>query len=231
VKGAGVKGVVFVCDVAALTRNASHVAEYVLRLKIQSHIIAHDTPLRHLQLIMAAISNLAPSQHPPPLLLFANKSDLLPTPNPNPTTSTGSIPKTPNTTLAISRLTTILERELEKRRQSSLRSAATVGAALNELGDGDNDAGEEGLGGLDISRGDTFTFEYWEGGEVSVRAGWVDVRRGGSNGEKRARAESDDDDDDDDESAHEKEGAREGKDVKKGPDGLAQLVDWIAKLP
>jgi hypothetical protein len=176
---------------------------------------------------MSAISNLPPSQHPPPLLLFANKSDLLPTP----TTTTTTTTKTPNTTLAVSRLTTILERELEKRRQSSLRSAATVGAALNELGDGDNDAGEDSLGGLDISQGDTFSFEFWEGGEVSVRAGWVDVRRGGGSGEKRTGAESDDDDDDDDESVHEKESAGEGKDAKKGPDGLVQLVDWIAKLP
>jgi hypothetical protein len=54
----------------------------------------------------------------------------------------------------------------------------------------------------------------------------VDVRRGGGSGEKRTGAESDDD-----ESVHEKESAGEGKDVKKGPDGLAQLVDWIAKLP
>ncbi|KAG8811515.1 hypothetical protein FRC18_003430, partial [Serendipita sp. 400] len=141
VTGGGVRAVIFVCDAAALTRNSSSVAE-------------------HLHLIMHAISNLPPSKTPPSLLVFANKADLLPTPSAA-ASGTGVKPRSPNKSLAITRTTTILERELEKRRLSSMRSGAAV---LGELGDdtgGDGDA----MGGLDITDGDAFSFDKWDGGE------------------------------------------------------------------
>lgn len=168
---------------------------------------------------MSAISKLPPSQHPPPLLVFANKADMLPSASTGTTTTTAtssspsSTQKVPNTSLAVTRTITILERELEKRRISSLKS----GAALNELGD---EGEEDTLGGLDVSEGETFTFEHWEGGDVSVKAGWVDVRRGGAKG---LAGESDDETD------HEQE-KEKTEQKSESHDGLAELVDWIAKL-
>ncbi|KIM28285.1 hypothetical protein M408DRAFT_329617, partial [Serendipita vermifera MAFF 305830] len=190
-KVAGVKGVVFVCDAAALTRNSSTVAE-------------------HLHLIMSAIANLPPSIPAPPILVFANKSDLLPK----------TAEKTANSALALTRTQTILERELEKRRQASLSRGQTGagGGVLSELGE-DADAAAEGtaLGGLDIAEdaeGTSFTFEKWEGGDIEVRSGWVDVKRkSGKEGESDSEGES----------------PVRGEKEKRG-DGLGKLVEWVAAL-
>ena len=144
---------------------------------------------RHLHLIMSAIANLPPSIPAPPLLVFANKSDILPK---------GTEP-TPNTTLALSRTQTILERELEKRRQASLSrgQSGAGGGVLSELGE-DADAAGEGtaLGGLDVSdEGEgTFSFEKWEAGDVEVRSGWrvngsESMRRVTRKGESNRRGE------------------------------------------
>ncbi|KIM20967.1 hypothetical protein M408DRAFT_29951 [Serendipita vermifera MAFF 305830] len=153
---------------------------------------------------MSAITSLPPSIPTPPLLVFANKSDLLPK----------TAEKTTNSGLALTRTQTILERELEKRRQASLSRGQTGagGGVLSELGE-DADAAAEGSawGGLGIAEnaeGTSFTFEKWEGGDIEVRSGWVDVKRkSGKEGRSPVRGEKE----------------------KRG-DGLGKLVEWVAAL-
>ncbi|KAG8829220.1 hypothetical protein FRC17_006968, partial [Serendipita sp. 399] len=193
----GVRAVIFVCDAAALTRNSSTVAE-------------------HLHLIMHAISNFPPSKTPPPLLIFANKADLLPTPS-TAASLAGTKPKSPNKSLAITRTTTILERELEKRRQSSMRSGAAV---LGELGDDDSGGDGDAMGGLDITDGDAFSFEKWDGGEVTIRSGWVSVHKGDLSSPDGIDSASEDES---------KVKEKLSSELSKA-DGLADLVDWIATL-
>jgi len=65
--------------------------------------------------------------------------------------------------LAVSRVRTILERELEKR-----RSSQAGGVGVGQLGE-DEDADTE-MGGLECSgpAGTGFRFKDWEGGEVEI---------------------------------------------------------------
>ncbi|KIM20961.1 hypothetical protein M408DRAFT_29944 [Serendipita vermifera MAFF 305830] len=111
-----------------------------------------STVAKHLHLIMSAITNVPPSIPTPPLLVFAYKADLLPK----------IAEKIANSGLALTRTQTILERELEKRRQASLSRGQTGagGGVLPELGE-DADAAAEGtaLGGLDIAE-DAGDFVY-----------------------------------------------------------------------
>ncbi|KAJ6525625.1 signal recognition particle receptor beta subunit-domain-containing protein [Mycena capillaripes] len=124
------KAIVFVVDAGTVSRNGAAVAE-------------------HLHIILNALTSLPPSQALPSLLILAHKSDLL---------KSGTASATPET-LAINRVKTILERELEKRRVSQ-----SGGVGIEGLG-------EEGerteMGGLECT-GDkgVFRFDGWEGGEV-----------------------------------------------------------------
>jgi signal recognition particle receptor subunit beta len=83
----------------------------------------------------------------PSLLILAHKADLLKA------TAAAS-----SETLAINRVKTILERELEKRRVSQSGGVGVEGL------------GEEGerteMGGLECGDGSAFKFDDWEGGEV-----------------------------------------------------------------
>jgi signal recognition particle receptor subunit beta len=94
--------------------------------------------------------SLPPSQPAPALLILAHKCDLL-----SVTASSG-----PPEQLAVNRVRTVLERELEKRRQSQ-----AGGMGVESLG-GEGDGSE--LSGLECSGsgGGTFRFADWEGGEV-----------------------------------------------------------------
>lgn len=176
-----VKGVIFVCDVSSLARNASVVAE-------------------HLQLVMQGLLAADESgRGTVPLLVLGHKADVLPRPF-------GGV----NAQAAVQRVRTILERELERRR----RGAASGAGGMAALGEGE-DGGESGVGaGLDITgdEKEAFTFEKWEGGEVDVRATWVDVKRS-SDGHTT------------DDEEHEGE-----KGEVKSEDGLAGLVQWIVDL-
>jgi hypothetical protein len=208
VKLGGVKAVVFVCDAAALTRNASTVAE-------------------HLHLVMSAIANLPPSVPAPPLLVFANKSDLLPK-----TTASSGKP-TINSGLALSRTQAILERELDKRRLAALSRGGASSGVLSELGaDGDADEGTA-LGGLDIVGDDNgdgggFSFAKWEGGEVELKSGWVDIKKDVSSGKA---GETDSEGEAEEKVDSRVRGTAEAGAGKEGrSDGLVQLVEWIATL-
>lgn len=117
-----------------------------------------NVTLRHLHHILNALTSLPPSQALPRLLIIAHKSDLLKT-----TSSTTA------STLAVNRVTTILERELEKRRASQSGGVGVEGlGAEGERAD---------MGGLECSgaSGGTFKFAEWEGGEVEFLATSVKV--------------------------------------------------------
>jgi signal recognition particle receptor subunit beta len=143
--------------------------------------------LRHLHQILHALTSLPPSIPPPPLLLFAHKTDLLSNPS-------------SNANLAIDRVRTVLERELEKRRLSAVGGVGVEG--LGSEGEGD----VNGMGGLECSTKDgSFKFAEWEGGRVDFASGWVDVAR------------------------HDL-GNETPEEEKAGIDGLASLKDWISGL-
>ncbi|KEP53863.1 signal recognition particle receptor subunit beta [Rhizoctonia solani 123E] len=102
----------------------------------------------HLHSVLRAISTLPASQTAPSLLIHAHKSDLV------------------QKQQAISRVTAVLERELEKR-----RAAQAGGVGVEGLGETEGGEGESGL----ECTGGTFKFSQWEGGEVSFGEGWVKV--------------------------------------------------------
>ena len=112
---------------------------------------------------MHSLTNFPPSQSLPTLLILAHKCDLLKTT----TASSDSVGS-----LAVNRVRTVLERELERRR------AAQSGS----LGVEKIDAEEEktDMGGLECS-GSTFSFSEWEGGEsifvgTSIKDGLASLR-------------------------------------------------------
>lgn len=85
-------------------------------------------------------------------------------------------------TLSVSRVKTILERELEKRRASQSGGVGVEG--LGEEGENPD------MGGLEMAGppGESFAFEKWEGGEVEFLGTFIDVgsqldeEKGGQNG-------------------------------------------------
>ena len=113
---------------------------------------------RHLHHILHALTSLPPSQPLPSLVVLAHKFDLL-------KTSSSSTPSTQ----AITRVKTILERELEKRRASQ-----SGGIGIEGLG---AEGERSDMGGLECSGsgGGVFKFEEWEGGEVGFLGTFVKV--------------------------------------------------------
>lgn len=123
---------------------------------------------------MHALTSLPPSQSQPSLLILAHKSDLL---------KAGSSSHTNTATLAVNRVKTILERELEKRRLSQ-----SGGINIEGLGE---EGERSDMGGLECGEkeGSTFKFDAWEGGEVMFlgtsalpSASQSDEKNGGENG-------------------------------------------------
>lgn len=107
--------------------------------------------------ILHALTSLPPSHTLPSLVILAHKCDLL-------ATSSSSV------ALAVSRVRTILERELEKRRVSQ-----AAGVGVGQLGE---DEGEDvELGGLECSGPGSggFRFKDWEGGEIEILGSSVNV--------------------------------------------------------
>ncbi|KIO13648.1 hypothetical protein M404DRAFT_993200 [Pisolithus tinctorius Marx 270] len=135
----GAKAIVFVVDASTVSRNAPDVAE-------------------HLHHVLHAMTSLPPSQPMPQILILAHKTDLVKT-----GASSSSV-----TEVAITRVRTILERELEKR-----RSSQTGGIGVESMGA----ESEAELGGLECSgtAGDSFKFSDWEGGDVDFVGTWIKV--------------------------------------------------------
>lgn len=122
----------------------------------------HLLILRHLHKILHAVFTIPPSQSPPAILVLAHKCDQL---------KTGSAPASSSLEqLAINRVRTVLERELDKRRQSH-----TGRVAIDELGAEGEDSTE--LGGLDCTGhpGEAFKFADWEGGNIDFIGSWVRI--------------------------------------------------------
>ncbi|KAJ7741596.1 signal recognition particle receptor beta subunit-domain-containing protein [Mycena maculata] len=145
------KAIAFVVDASTVSRNGPAVAE-------------------HLHIILNALTSLPPSQVLPSLLILAHKSDLL---------KSGAAALATSEILAVNRVKTILERELEKRRVSQSGGVGVEGL------------GEEGerteMGGLECSgEKGTFQFNGWEGGEVVFLGTSVKVGKAIEDDEKGA---------------------------------------------
>lgn len=109
--------------------------------------------------VLHAITSLPPTRSTPTLLILAHKTDLL------------KVGASSNSTseVAITRVRTILERELEKRRAS--QSGGVGVESLGAEGEGTE------IGGLECSgaAGGAFKFSEWEGGDVEFVSTWVKV--------------------------------------------------------
>ncbi|KAH7912219.1 signal recognition particle receptor beta subunit-domain-containing protein [Hygrophoropsis aurantiaca] len=134
------KAIAFVVDASTISRNGAAVAE-------------------HLHHILHAITSLPPSQTAPALMILAHKADLL---------KTGTSSSSPGD-VAVTRVRTILERELEKRRES--------GVGVEGLGE---EGERSDMGGLDHNgpAGAPFKFAAWEGGELDFTATWIRIKNG-----------------------------------------------------
>jgi signal recognition particle receptor subunit beta len=94
--------------------------------------------------------SLPPSQQVPTLLILAHKTDLI-----------KSAPNATPDSLAITRVRTIMERELEK------RASQSVSVGIEGLG---AEGQSSDMGGLECTGSGPFRFENWEGGEVIILA-------------------------------------------------------------
>lgn len=140
------KAIVFVVDASTVSRNAPAVAE-------------------HLHHVLHAVTSLPPSQPTPKVLVLAHKTDLV-----KAGASSSSV-----TEVAISRVRTVLERELGKRKASQ-----TGGVGVESM----DAKSESELGGLECggTAGGGFKFSDWDGGEVDFIGTWVEV--GEKNGDQ-----------------------------------------------
>ncbi|KAG6331945.1 hypothetical protein ID866_7142 [Astraeus odoratus] len=137
------RAVAFVVDASTISRNGHAVAE-------------------HLHHVLHAIVSLPPSRPTPSLVILAHKTDLL---------KSGTSSSSP-AEVAITRVRTILERELENRKASQ-----AGGIGVESLG-AEGETSE--LGGLECSGAAdrAFRFSEWEGGNVDFVATWVKASEG-----------------------------------------------------
>ncbi|PIL24222.1 hypothetical protein GSI_13975 [Ganoderma sinense ZZ0214-1] len=147
------KAIAFVVDASIISRNGPAVAE-------------------HLHMILNALTSLPPSRETPSLTIVAHKCDLIKS------TATASAEQ-----LAINRVRTILERELEKRRASH-----AGGVGVESLGAEDSDSQ---MGGLECTGSGEFKFSEWEGGEVGFIGTSVAVGKAAGRPTDEKRSEGD----------------------------------------
>jgi len=119
----------------------------------------------HLHLLLHALTSLPPSQTAPAFAIIAHKADQLKA------TAAASADQ-----LAINRVRTVLERELEKRRMSH------GGVGVESLGS--EEEGSSEIGGLECAGGGEFKFDQWEGGEVTFIGSSVVVGKEEAESEK-----------------------------------------------
>ncbi|KAG6861343.1 hypothetical protein C0995_001322 [Termitomyces sp. Mi166 len=144
------KAIAFVVDASTVSRNGAVVAE-------------------HLHNILHALTCLPPSQISPSLIILAHKYDLI---------NAGSQANATSEQLAINRVKSVLERELEKRRASQ-----KGGVGVEGLGGEDE---KSDMGGLDCNGppGALFKFSDWEGGEISFLGTSAKVSKANDDHEK-----------------------------------------------
>lgn len=109
--------------------------------------------------VLHAITSLPPTESTPSLLILAHKTDLL---------KVGASSNSASE-VAITRVRTILERELEKRKVS--QSGGVGVESLGAEGEGTEMSGLECSG----AAGGAFKFDEWEGGDVGFLSTWVKV--------------------------------------------------------
>lgn len=126
-------------------------------------MLIYYVPFRHLHQVLHTLTAIPPSQAAPNLIILAHKCDLLKT-----SASAGLSPEQ----VAINRVRTVLERELEKRRASQ-----SGGVGIEGLGAEGEETSE--MGGLECSgpSGGAFKFAEWEGGEIEFLGTSVSVGR------------------------------------------------------
>ncbi|EPS93312.1 hypothetical protein FOMPIDRAFT_1136422 [Fomitopsis schrenkii] len=146
------RGIAFVVDSSTVSRNGAMVAE-------------------HLHQILHAVTSLPPSRPTPALVIVAHKADML----------KATAQATPDQ-LAINRVRTVLERELEKRRASQ-----AGGVGIEGLGAEDT---ESELGGLECGGSGEFRFDTWEGGEIAFVGTSVKVQKAQSASNEKSDDES-----------------------------------------
>lgn len=116
---------------------------------------------RYLHQVLHAITSLPPTHSLPPLLIMAHKADLL-------SASSAVSSQQDRVSLAVARVRTVLERELDVR-----RAAQAGGVGVEGLG---AEGEETELGGLDCNGGTAnapFRFADWDGGVVSFVGTWL----------------------------------------------------------
>ena len=118
-------------------------------------------------MILNALTSLPPSRGTPALTIVAHKCDLI-----------KSATSASSAQLAINRVRSILERELEKRK------ASHAGGVNIESMDGEGDEGTE-LGGLECTGSGEFRFTEWEGGEVAFIGTSVTVGKAAAIGDEK----------------------------------------------
>ena len=123
-------------------------------------------------MILDALTSLPPSRETLSLTIVAHKCDLIKS------TATASAEQ-----LAINRVRTILERELEKRRASH-----AGGVGVESLGAEDSDSQ---MTGLECTGGGEFKFSEWEGGEVGFIGTSVTVGKATAPSADEKHSESD----------------------------------------
>lgn len=124
--------------------------------------------IRHLHHILTSLTSLPPTHVAPALSIVAHKCDALKA------SSTATSEQ-----LAINRVRSVLERELEKRRTSHVG-----GVGVESLGSEDEESSE--LAGLDCTGGGEFKFEQWEGGEIVFLGTSVSVGKGPAPSDEKA---------------------------------------------
>ncbi len=150
--------------------------------------------------VLHAITSFPPTHALPPVLVLAHKADLVKAPLSSTLASGGASSQQERTSLATSRVRTILERELEARRAAQASGVAVEG--LGEEGEGTE------MGGLDCTGGGAFKFADWEGSDVTFVGAWV------ASGRKLVGVNSEKD---------------EKRDAE-AEDGLDGLRDWLDTL-
>lgn len=137
-----------------------------------------------------------PPNQTPVLAILAHKADLLTSHSSSASTASRST----RAQLAITRVRTILERELEKRRASHAEGVGVEGLGA------EGQESEMEIGGLEIRSPDgTFRFSDWEGGEVTFIGTEVKVA-----GDLEEKVPVDDE--------------------KTSDDGLEEFITWLEDL-
>jgi signal recognition particle receptor subunit beta len=143
--------------------------------------------------ILNAFTNLPSKKECPPIAILAHKVDLV----------TSSAYNTPTGEIAISRVKSVLERELAKR---SMLQKQSVG--IDKMGEENLDVA---IDGLEFRGTGMFKFSDWAHGEVTFLSSSVRIER-------------------DDFAASEKPQDSEKASVSPTEDGLKQLKDWVLEL-